>query len=71
MLRALYKYLLAVQLNPFLIYRSIKALPCFWRDRAIFSRKRTDDWPQHLYPILLDRNAQSANLGEYFWQDLY
>lgn len=71
-LKSFYKYLIAIQLNPGLVLRSLKAFPRYIQERRAFRKSfRVMEWPLGLYPILLDYGAQSANLGEYFWQDLY
>lgn len=47
-------------------------MPKYFKDQKVFSRLSSNahEWPIRNYPIFLDRNAESASLGEYFWQDL-
>lgn len=54
------------------VLASLFELPRYFKDRKAFSRLSQDmhEWPLQSYPVLLDRNAESASLGEYFWQDL-
>ncbi|OOG24426.1 hypothetical protein B1C78_08805 [Thioalkalivibrio denitrificans] len=71
-LQALLRCVMAIQINPYLIFRSLIALPRYIQARRIFLKSsRSRDWPMELYPVLLDWGDESANLGEYFWQDLY
>jgi hypothetical protein len=71
-LKSFRNYLIAVQLNPTLVIHLLMGLPRYIRDRAKFKNTlRVSDWPMKTYPILLDWDVQAANLGEYFWQDLY
>ena len=46
-------------------------IPRYLRDRRNYSLvlKNHKEWPMAIYPIFLDRNTDSASLGEYFWQD--
>ena len=58
------------QFNPIEIIRSLAASPKFISDYIKFKLK-TKNWKLKVYPVLLDKKQQSANLGEYFWQDLF
>jgi len=64
--------LILIKLDLRAIFTSLFELPRYFRDWRSFSRllRNTQEWPMSIYPILLDRNAESASLGEYFWQDL-
>jgi len=70
--RAIQRYFLAVHLNPTLTFRSFIGIIRYFRDRKLFGELSTESfWSLNSYPILHDWNAESANLGEYFWQDLF
>lgn len=58
------------QFNPIQIIRSLAASPGFFSDYIKFKLK-SKNWKIKIYPVLLDKKQQSANLGEYFWQDLF
>ncbi len=54
------------------IILSIVELPRYFKDRIRFnSLQGQSGWALRNYPVLLDRNAGAALLGEYFWQDLF
>lgn len=59
-----------LQFNPILIARALRAVPNYLRDVAKF-RRLEQNWSIRIYPALLDRSSESAELGEYFWQDLF
>jgi hypothetical protein len=66
------RYLYAVNINPLSIARSLIGIPRFLSDRRQFFRSVNEhEWPIRSYPILSEWNSESANLGEYFWQDLF
>jgi len=70
--RKIYRYIRVLGFDPVKILRSIKALPLYWRELSIFRRNLNKSvWVLHTRPILDERNAESASLGEYFWQDLF
>lgn len=65
-------YLVAVNFNPVLVFDSLVGLPRFLKDRRLFLKNaKGSEWPLVVYPILHEWKSESANLGEYFWQDLY
>lgn len=49
--------------------RSIYRFPMYLIHCYRFKKK--SNWPINFYPCLLDSTSGAANLGEYFWQDLY
>jgi hypothetical protein len=53
-------------------YSAFFKLFSYLKDRRDFSdlMKKEYEWPLFNYPILQDRSAESASLGEYFWQDI-
>ena len=71
-LKKIYNALILIKLDLRAIFTSLFGLPRYFRDWKSFSRllRNKQEWPMSIYPILLDRNAESASLGEYFWQDL-
>lgn len=77
MLRFIYQYLLALQLNPLKTIKSLASLPWYLSQKEKFKKLYNlansgdkKDWVITDYPIFLDRKVESASLGEYFWQDL-
>lgn len=72
LLKKTYTALAWLKLDFRVILASFFELPRYFKDRRDFSRisQHRHEWPIRSYPILLDRNAESASLGEYFWQDL-
>lgn len=67
-----------MHLDPVASSKFISRYPSYLRDRKKFRKKivsisgsSSSSWPLGFYPILLDRDAHAANLGEYFWQDLF
>ena len=71
-LKKIYNAFIWIKLDLSAIFTSLLELPRYFRDWRSFSRLlgNTQEWPMSKYPILLDRNTESASLGEYFWQDL-
>ena len=71
-LKKIYNAFIWIKLDLSTIFTSLLELPRYFRDWRSFSRLlgNTQVWPMSKYPILLDRKAESASLGEYFWQDL-
>jgi hypothetical protein len=55
--------------------RFLRRYPGFLNERNAFlkmaGKKFGSSWHFSQWPILLDRDADSASLGEYFWQDLF
>jgi len=68
----LMRYLIAISLNPFLIFKSIYRLPWFFFQKVQFQKLLKKNSYSHLevLPILFDYDKQVGLLGEYFWQDL-
>ena len=66
------KALACLKLDLRAIIASFFELPGYFKARRDFSRisQHKHEWPMRSYPVLLDRDAESASLGEYFWQDL-
>lgn len=56
--------------SPIHIARALLATPGFISDYIGF-RLISKDWKLRIYPVLLDKEQESAHLGEYFWQDLF
>jgi hypothetical protein len=72
MFKKAYKYLQAIQIDPLLIVRSMSLFVRYLSDKKRFGKATIyNDWPLQVYPILIDRLQQSADLGEYFYQDLF
>jgi hypothetical protein len=57
--------------NPKLIFMAICNLPNYLKDYYKFKKKVNGNWPLNIYPILLEKEEQAANLGEYFFQDIF
>jgi len=71
-MRKIYRFLRALGFDPIKILSSVRALPLYWRDLSIFrGNLNKSEWSLRKHPILDERNAESAILGEYFWQDLF
>lgn len=72
MIKRLRTYLFAVGINPGKTLKSLLAIPWYRQQKKLFLRLQRPmaNWPVKIYPILLDREEQSACLGEYFWQDI-
>lgn len=70
--RSFYRNLLQLGFNPLKVIKTLLRLPRFFAQKARFKRMMgSSDWTLVNYPILFDCDAQSALLGEYFWQDLF
>lgn len=65
---ALYRLFDALHLRPRDTLRGLARLPRYWAERRVFAGAggTVETWP-----CLLDRDAEAAHLGEYFWQDLH
>jgi SAM-dependent methyltransferase len=73
MLKAIYRFLVSLSINPKLIRASLKGRPYFRKDLKEIKaqlRENKDFHIESLYPILRDRFAQSGDLGHYFYEDL-
>jgi SAM-dependent methyltransferase len=73
MLKALYRFLVSLSINPKLIRSSLKGRPYFKRDlREIRKQLKSnkDFTISSLYPILRDRFEASGRLTHYFYEDL-
>jgi len=73
MLKALYRFLVSLSINPKLIRTSLRGRPYFRRDLKEIREqlKGNNDFKiAFLYPILRDRFDSSGNLGHYFYEDL-
>lgn len=64
-----WRLLAQLEIHPLRTARALAALPAYVRDWRRFAKD--SDRPMRPYPCLLDRNAEAAALGEYFWQDLH
>lgn len=54
------------------IVKSTAEIPRYLADRRRFAKMDSERrWKLNYYPVLLDRGAPSAALGEYFWQDIF
>ena len=72
MIRSLYKYLLSINLNPLMIIKLLSRIPWFLNQKKNFKKlQKNPKWDLENHPILKDLDAESAILGEYFWQDLF
>lgn len=72
LLRAANALLISAKIDLSAIFRSMLELPRYLSDRRKYIRLENENrWSMRTYPILLDRNLESASLGEYFWQDLF
>ena len=60
-----------IYIYPIKTLLSLKALPKYLQDMRKFKRQSSNDFDVKYYPCLLDKNESAANLGEYFWQDLF
>lgn len=73
MLKALYRFLVSISINPKHIRESLKGLPYFRRDlkkiRAQL-RNNAEFKITSLYPVLRDRFESNGNLGHYFYENL-
>src|SRR5262245_42249824 len=73
MLKALYRFLVSISINPRQIRESLRGLPYFRRDlkkmRAQL-RNNTEFKITSLYPVLRDRFESNGNLGHYFYENL-
>lgn len=68
----IFRWFLAIQINPLNTAKSLLMLPHFFHARQQFLQKMNEkNWKINTLPMLLDCKKQAANLGEYFWQDLY
>jgi Caenorhabditis protein of unknown function, DUF268 len=65
---ALYRLLGALHLHPRATLRGLARLPRYWAERRAFAQGGE---PIETWPCLLDRDAEAAHVGEYFWQDLH
>lgn len=65
----LYRWLSALSLDLRATLRALARVPRHLRERRAFASRC--DWPMETWPCLLDRDAEAAALGEYFWQDLH
>lgn len=73
MLKAFYRFLVSLSINPKLIRASLRGWPYFRRDlKNMRSQlKNNNDFRiAFLYPILRERFETSGNLGHYFYEDL-
>jgi hypothetical protein len=71
-LKSLYRLLKSIQLDGNAIIRSIIGFPRYLKEKRRYAAQSDIDlWPIKFYPMILDRNGESAELGEYFWQDLF
>lgn len=67
----LFRYLIAISLNPLLILRSIKRLPWFFSQKRQFKKlMKNSNTSFEIMPFLFDHDEQAGTLNEYFWQDL-
>jgi hypothetical protein len=69
MLKTLNRILVALGINFFLILRLLKNLVRYIKDYKIY--KKNYQGKIIIDPALADFDAESANIGEYFWQDMY
>jgi SAM-dependent methyltransferase len=60
-----------IHVNPINFFLSLKALPNYIHDIYSFKRLANNDFGINYYPCLLDKHESAADLGEYFWQDLF
>lgn len=77
LIRLINRYLLALHINLFKVASALISLPWFWCQKRKFKKLLYDhrlskqiQWNIIDHPMLLDRKAESALLGEYFWQDI-
>lgn len=73
MLKALYRFLVSLSINPKHIRASIKGWPYFRRDLKKIKSQLKDNKEfeiAFLYPVLRERFETSGNLGHYFYEDL-
>lgn len=73
MLKALYRFLVSLSINPKHIRTSLRGWPAFRRDLKEIRkqlRNNKDFKIAFLYPVLRDRFESSGNLGHYFYEDL-
>ncbi|HZY80895.1 MAG TPA: DUF268 domain-containing protein [Cyclobacteriaceae bacterium] len=73
MLKAIYRFLVSLSINPKLIRASLHGRPYFRRDLKKIREQLRDNKDfkiAFLYPILRDRFDTSGNLGHYFYEDL-
>jgi SAM-dependent methyltransferase len=73
MLKALYRFMISISINPKLIRESLKGWPYFRRNlREIKSQLQGNKEFQitNLYPVLRDRFEGNGKLGHYFYEDL-
>jgi len=67
----IFRYLIAISFNPFLILRSIKKLPWFFFQKYQFKKLLgNSNTSFEVMPFLFDHEEQAGLLNEYFWQDL-
>lgn len=72
--KAMWKaFFVTIGLDPLRTIRLLGRLPWYFRDFRRFRRalKASAEWPIGRRPVLTDFSAEAAQLGEYFWQDLF
>lgn len=71
-LRILNQTLKSIKIDLLLTFRLISFLYRYFYDRKEYKDQEVAAiWPVNYCPVLADMHAESASLGEYFWQDLF